>query len=144
MLVSGWKVIIPIWPVVANVNEWRQMWEMTTTDLCDRLRAAEDELLAIERAIPFGRDPDAQIIATIHVSLAADLPGLISRIEGQPTSEGYQLTLKCLDGFELNLSKCDFDGTTLGSTYRELELRTRDLFCDILEEYERNGISPTP
>jgi hypothetical protein len=117
---------------------------MTTKELYDRLRATEHELLAIEHTIPFGRDPDAQIIAAIHVSLAADLPGLISRIEGQPISEGYQLTLKSLDVFERNLLTCDFDGTTLGGKYRELESRTRDLFRDILEEYERNGISPTP
>lgn len=117
---------------------------MITTDLYDRLHATEDELLAIERAIPFGRDPDAQIIAAIHMSLAAGLPGLISRIEGQPTSEGYQLTLKSLDEFERNLLKCDFDGTTLGGKYRELESRTRDLFSDILGEYKRNGISLTP
>lgn len=118
--------------------------EMTTTDLYDRLRATEQELLAIERAIPFGQEPDGQIIAAIHVSLAADLPGLISRVERKLTSEGYQLTQKCLDGFERNLRNCDFDGTTLGSKYRELESRTRDLFVDILGEYERNGTNLTP
>jgi hypothetical protein len=117
---------------------------MITTALYDRLDAAENDLLAIERAIPFGRDPDAQIIATIHVSLAADLPGLISRIEDKLTSEGYQLTRKFLEGFERNLLNCDFDGTTLGGKYRELESRTRDLFVDILGEYERNGLSLTP
>ena len=117
---------------------------MITTDLYDRLNAAEDELLAIERAIPFGRDPDAQIIATIHMSLAADLPGLISRIEGKLTSEGYQLTRKCLDGLERNLVDCDFDGTAMGDKYRELESLTRDLFNDILNEYERHGISLPP
>lgn len=100
--------------------------------------------MAIERAIPFGRNPDAQIIAMIHISLAADLPGLISRIEGKLTSEGYQLTKKCLDVFEQSLLDCDFDGTTLGSKYRELESRTRELFADILGEYEQNGISLTP
>lgn len=117
---------------------------MIATDLYDRLRATEHELLAIERTIPFGRNPDAHIIAMIHISLAADLPGLISRIEGKLTSEGYQLALKCLDAFEQSLLNCDFDGAIQGSKYRELELRIRDLFSDILGEYERNGVSPTP
>ncbi len=117
---------------------------MSATDLYNRLHAAENELLEIEHAIPFGREPDAQIIATIHVSLAADLPGLISRIEGRLTSEGYQLALKSLDAFERNLQNCDFEGTALGNKYRELELRTRDLFADILGEYEQNGTSITP
>lgn len=116
---------------------------MSTSDLYDRLAAAENELLAIERATPFSRDPDAHIIAMMHISLAADLPGLISRIEGKRTSEGYRLTLKYLDTFEQSLLKCDFNGTTLGSKYRELESRIRDLFADILREYELNGISRT-
>lgn len=117
---------------------------MIATDLYHRLHATEDELLAIERAIPFGRDPDAQIIAAIHMSLAADLPGLISRIEGKLTSEGRQLTQKSLNVFERNLLNCDFDGTTQRNKYRKLESRTRDLFADILEEYEQNGINLTP
>jgi len=116
---------------------------MATTDLYDRLHATEDELLAIERSIPFGQDPDAQIIAAIHMSLAADLPGLISRIENKLTFEGYQLTLTCLDQFERNLMRCNFYGVMLEGRYRELESRTRDLFNDILTEYEWSGISPT-
>lgn len=78
------------------------------------------------------------------MSLAADLPGLISRIEGKLTSQGRQLTQKSLDVFEQNLLNCDFDGTMLGSKYRELESRTRDLFADILGEYEQNDIDLTP
>lgn len=117
------------------------MCEMTTTNLYDRLDAIEDELLAIERAAPFGQDPDAQIIAMIHISLAADLPGLISRVEkNKLTSEGYQLTLKYLDVFERSLLDVDFDGTTLGVEYRVLASRTRDLFSDLLAEYKRSGI----
>jgi len=117
---------------------------MIAADLYDRLRATEQEILAIERALPFGQDPDGQIIATIHVSLAADLPGLINRIEGRLTPEGHALTLECLDLFERNLLNCDFEGTKLESKYRELESRTRDLFADILEQYEQNGISSKP
>ena len=113
---------------------------MTTPKLYDRLDAIETELLEIERAIPFGQDPDSQIIAVIHVSLAADLPGLISRIEPPLTLESYHLTLKYLDQFERNLAVCDFEGTAWGSKYRELELRTRELFADILETYTNAGI----
>lgn len=117
---------------------------MIRVDLYDRIHAAADELRAMERAIPFGQEPDDQIIATIHVSLAADLPGLISRIERKLTSEGYGLTLKSLDSFERNLLNCDFGGTMMGGKYRELESRTRDVFSEILSEYEQNGITLEP
>ncbi|MBA4308438.1 MAG: hypothetical protein C0429_17050 [Sphingopyxis sp.] len=113
---------------------------MITQQFYDRLDAIETELLTIERAIPFGQDPDHKIIAVIHVSLAADLPGLISRIEPPLTMESYHLTLKYLDQFERNLAVCDFEGTTWGSKYRELELRTRELFADVLETYTNAGI----
>lgn len=113
---------------------------MIKRQLYDRLDAIETELLEIERAIPFGQDPDSQIIAVIHVSVAADLPGLISRIKPQLRMESYHLTLNHLDQFERNLAVCDFDGTTLGSRYRELELRTRELFTDVLMVYTKAGI----
>ena len=117
------------------------MREMTTTNLYDRLHAIEDELLAIQRAVPFGQKPDTHIIGMIHISLAADLPGLISRAgKNKLTSEGYQLTLKSLDAFEESLQDVDFDGTARGSEYRALASRTRDLFNDLLAEYKRSGI----
>lgn len=114
---------------------------MTTQQLYDRLDAIETELLEIERAIPFGQDQDSQIIAVIHASLAADLPGLISRIEPQLKTESYHLTLNYLDQFERNLAVCDFGVTRLGSKYRELEIRTRELFTDVLMVYAKAGIA---
>ncbi|HNW17821.1 MAG TPA: hypothetical protein PKK17_04855 [Sphingorhabdus lacus] len=113
---------------------------MIAQQLYVRLDAIETELLAIEREIPFGQDPDQKIIAVIHVCLAADLPGLISRIDPPLTMDSYHLTLKNLDQFERNLAVCDFEGTTWESQYRELELRTRELFADVLETYTNAGI----
>jgi hypothetical protein len=140
MLGLLWIADIPRqWPLPTGLDA-RIVGQMTTQQFYDRLNGIEAELLELERAIPFGQKPDHQIIAVIHVSLAADLPGLISRIEHKFTLESYRLTIKCLDQFERNLAVCNFDGTTLGYKYRELELRTRELFTDVLTVYAQSAI----
>ena len=135
-----WKADITLQPLLPMGLDATKSDQMTPQQLYDRLDAIETELLKLERAIPFGEDPDRQIIAAIHVSLAVDLPGLISRIEHKLTLESYHLTLKCLDQFERNLAVCNFDGTPLGYKYRELELGTRELFTDVLTVYTQSGI----
>ena len=135
-----WIADIPLQLLLQIGLDPRRVGQMIKQQFYDRLDAIETELLKLERAIPFGQNPDLQIIAAIHVTLAADLPGLISRIEHELTLESYHLTLKCLDQFERNLAVCNFDGTMLGYKYRELELRTRELFADVLTVYTQSGI----
>lgn len=135
-----WVAAIPLRQLLPIGSNARKRGQMVTQQLYDRLDAIETELLAIERAIPFGQDPDHKIIAVIHVSLAADLPGLISRIEPVLTMESYHLTLKYLEQFERNLAVCNFEGATWDSKYRELEFRTRELLAEVLETYTNAGI----
>lgn len=112
---------------------------MTPQQLYDRLDAIERELLELERTNLFGNGLDGQILATMHVSLAANLPGLISRLGGKLTSEGYQLTLKCFDLFERRLALYNFDEATFGIKYNDFELRTRELFTDVITVYTQSG-----
>jgi hypothetical protein len=88
----------------------------------------------------FGKILDGQILATIHVSLAAGLPGLISRLGKKLTSNGYHLTLKYLDLFERRIAVNNFDDATFGNPYREFEFHTRELFADVIAVYTQSGL----
>lgn len=113
---------------------------MAPQQLYDRLDAIERELLQLEQANLFGESLDGQILATIHVSLAADLPGLISRLEEKMTLEGYHLTQKYLDEFEQRIAVFNFDAATFGIRYRDFAFRTRELFSDVITFYTQSGL----
>ena len=113
---------------------------MAPQQLYDRLDAIKCELLQLEQANLFGESLDGQILATIHVSLAADLPFLISRLEVKLTMEGYHLSLKYLDEFEQRIAVFNLDDATFGIRYRDFELRTRELFIDVITIYTQSGL----
>ena len=107
--------------------------------LYERLDAIERELLQLAQANLFGESLDGQILATIHISLAADLPGLISRLEKKLTWDGYHLTLNYLDLFERRIAVYNVDNAMFGHKYRAFEFHTRELFADVIAVYTQNG-----
>lgn len=108
---------------------------MAASDLYARIWAIEDEIMKIEGDIPFGQEPDAEIIATIHVAVAADLPGLISRVENGLTLEGRELTEKCSSGFDRSAAGLRNEFPDMDRAYVDLIGRVADVYRDILKAY---------
>jgi hypothetical protein len=108
---------------------------MIYSDLYNRISALDKELRATEMALPFGKEPDATIIANLHASVAADIPGLITRAEKKLTPEGRQLTQERLSSFENTSSILLKKFPDMDRSYLDTISKIRKVYTDILSAY---------
>lgn len=109
---------------------------MNYFNLYDRISIIEKELRGREIEIPFGKEPDATIIANLHGSVAADLPGLISRVQKQITSEGRHVTQESFSSFEITVSNLLNKFPDMNHEYIEIINKIRDVYEDIFSFYK--------